>query len=813
MIVMVLKMTAMVVVYILLTLLMWKTFKNNRNSLKARIIVGLVYGLASILSTHLGVQYNHMVLNIRDVGPLTAGLFFDPVAGILAGVIGGIERYIAGTFWGIGVYTTLACSISTMLAGFLAAFLQILVLKKKIPYAIPAFFIGAVMEVFHMYAVFITHRDDMNMAFYVVKNCSVPMVLFSGVALALITLFIRRMEGKKILLFHRRERKRIPLAQLFQRSLIVVSLLVLVINFFNTYFLETQSARQESTELLSKSAATLRSDYRRISDIKEQVNQIAEESALTSAYVIIEEIEEAGGAANVDANFMEHMRMAFDLEAVNIVDSNGLSIVSAGSPVVYTSRFWEVIGGEKESQVALLSDSSAAVGVRFSGGMVQAVISIDSFADIMNVSNIRDIFSNFQIGKDGTFDVIRNTGIISLGNHADEAVDAKELKRLQAIKEKVGYIDNYYGVKSLCWKEKLVNGSILIVTLPLTEVYENRDTIAYETGLADILLFAVLYAAIFLMVQFYVVRNLNKVNVSLGKITAGDLDEVVDVRTSSEFNSLSDDINKTVDALKGYTAAAQKRMQQDLEYARVIQESALPRNFDIPRKDFNIYAQMHPAKVVGGDFYDFFVVAPDVLALVIADVSGKGIPASLFMMRSKTLVQNLAKMGKTPSEILSLANNALCEGNESETFVTVWIGIVDLKNGKLFCSNGGHEYPVLMHAGGDYELYQDKHGLVLAAMENVKYSEYEIDLNPGDRLFVYTDGIPEAINENTEQYGTERLCEALNRVKDASAEETLKAVSEDVAAFVGNAEQFDDITMMCFFYNGYHDEPMPENIL
>lgn len=813
MIAMLLKMSGMVVLYLLLSLLLWKLFRDNRSSIKARIIVGVVFGLASILSTHFGVNYNHMVLNIRDVGPLTAGLFFDPVSGIIAGIIGGVERYIAGAFWGVGVYTTLACSISTMLAGFLAAFMHIFVLKKKIPYAIPSFFMGAVMEVFHMYAVFITHRDDMRMAFYVVKNCSVPMVLFSGAALVLITLFIRAIEGKKLFVFRKKDKSKVPIAQIFQRSLIVVTLIILAINFFNTFFLETQTAVQDATELLAKSASTIRSNYHQVSEIREKVNQMAEDSALGSAYIIAGDIEAAGGAENIDVDYIERMRSAFDLVSLNVVDSKGLSIVAAGDALVYTSRFWDVIDGKKDSQVALLSDSAAAVGVRFSGGMVQAVVSIDSFADIMSLGNMHDIFSNFQIGNDGAFDVIKNTGVITSGDHEGSTLSSKEIKDLKARPEKEAFKNTYFNVKSLCWKETLSNGSTLLVTLPNSEVYESRDTLAYETGLADILLFAVLYAAIFLMVQYYVVRNLNKVNVSLGKITEGNLDEVVNVRTSSEFNSLSNDINQTVDTLKGYITAAEHRMEQELEYARVIQESALPRNFDVPRSDFNIYAMMDPAKEVGGDFYDFFVVAPDVLALVIADVSGKGIPAALFMMRSKTLIQNLAKMGRKPSEILYVANNALCEGNDAGTFVTVWVGIMDLKTGKMTCANAGHEYPALMHAGGDYELCHDKHGLVLAGMPNVKYTEYELQLDPGDRLFVYTDGVPEALNEQTEQYGTDRMCAALNRVKDLSAQETLETVREDISAFVGDAEQFDDITMLGFFYNGYNDEPMTKNTL
>ena len=232
--------------------------------------------------------------------------------------------------------------------------------------------------------------------------------------------------------------------------------------------------------------------------------------------------------------------------------------------------------------------------------------------------------------------------------------------------------------------------------------------------------------------------------------------------------------------------------------ARTIQESALPRNFTFPREDFEIYAIMNPAKEVGGDFYDFFFIDQNKFVLVIADVSGKGIPASLFMMRSKTAIRSVAEEGKSPAEIFYQVNNTLCEGNDAEMFVTVWIGIVDLETGLMQCANAGHEYPTLKHANGDFELIKDKHTLALAAMPGIRAKEYEIQMQPGDRLFVYTDGVPEAINEQTEQYGDQRMLQVLNRDKDKPMELILPDVRKDISNFVGKADQFDDITMLGF---------------
>ena len=804
---MILKMSAIAVLYILVTLLLWKIYQNKKITIGAKILIGVVYGIASVLSTHFGVDYQHMVLNIRDVGPLTAGLFFDPVSAVIAGLIGGIERFIAGTFWGIGSYTTYACSISTILAGMLGAFIHVFVLKKKRPLTSAAIFIGAVMEVFHMYAVFITHRDDMSMASYVVQICAVPMIAFSAITLGVMAFLIRLLEGEKPVVFRKQERSKISIAQFFQRILLVATLIILAINFCSTYSLQTAYARQEAAMILEKAATAVRGNYKQVSAMKDAINQDDEEWALAAANLITQEVDREAGVHDVDANFLEQMRQVFELDSVIVVNENGEPELIAGTPEVYLEELQDVLEGKKENDIVVLKDSLAVVGVHSnSGGMVQAVVAIDSYADTFAYNGVQDVFSNFQVGNEGTFDIVSSSGNIVSGDHAQMAVTPSGLQTIADHPEKTAFEMTYFGVPSLCWKEDMRGGLSLIVTLPKTEVYESRNAHAYETALADIMLFAAIYAVTYILVQYFIIKNLDKVNTSLAAITDGNLEEVVDVRTSSEFSSLSDDINETVTALKGYISEAEHKMEQELEYARVIQESALPRNFKVPRDDFSVFALMDPAREVGGDFYDFFIVRADVLGLVIADVSGKGIPASLFMMRSKTIIQGLAKSLKSPSEILFEANNALCEGNDAESFVTAWIGIIDLNTGIMTCANGGHEYPILMRADGDYELVKDKHGLVLGAMENAKYTEYELQFNPGDKLFVYTDGVPEAINEEIEQYGTDRLCQALNKVKEATVEETIHAIKQDVTRFVRSAEQFDDITMLSFSFNHFGTE-------
>ena len=220
------------------------------------------------------------------------------------------------------------------------------------------------------------------------------------------------------------------------------------------------------------------------------------------------------------------------------------------------------------------------------------------------------------------------------------------------------------------------------------------------------------------------------------------------------------------------------------------------------RTDMEIYATMHPAKEVGGDFYDFFLIDPMHLGVVIADVSGKGVPAALFMVIAKTLIKNRALMGGTPSEILAFVNNQLCENNEAEMFVTVWMGILDLSTGVMTAANAGHEYPAFRKADGEFELIKDKHGFVLAGLEDVAYTDYEIRFEPGDTLYVYTDGVAEATNAESKLFGTERMLQALNGSPDKACRKILENVREGIHAFVQEAPQFDDITMVALTYYG-----------
>ena len=316
-------------------------------------------------------------------------------------------------------------------------------------------------------------------------------------------------------------------------------------------------------------------------------------------------------------------------------------------------------------------------------------------------------------------------------------------------------------------------------------------------------------------------RQFNLLLKGIIRMGEGELEPMASVPyTIQEFETMQQEIDRTSLALNQQMDTIrrmereqmeqenmikeQERIVKELSTARQIQRSVLPHIFPpFPdRVEIDLFATMDPAKDVGGDFYDFYFIDEDHLCLVVADVSGKGIPAALFMMLSKRILEDLARQERTPSTILEKANDLLCDNNQAEMFVTVWLGILEISTGKLTAANAGHEFPAICKKGGSFELYKDTHGFVVGGMEGVHYKGYDLQLNPGDKLFVYTDGVPEATDGSGEMFGTDRMIETLSSCTDNTPKEILQGVRNAVDSFVGDAEQFDDLTMMCLEYKG-----------
>ncbi len=354
------------------------------------------------------------------------------------------------------------------------------------------------------------------------------------------------------------------------------------------------------------------------------------------------------------------------------------------------------------------------------------------------------------------------------------------------------------------------------VDISMNDVMRERRQFLFHMMLFSVCLMVLLYVISLMLIRKIATRPLGMLSKAVdGFADARDGYTEADIislpiHSRDEIGDLYQEIRsmqgRMVEYLNNLTrvTAEKERIGAELNVATQIQADMLPRIFPpFPdRTEFEIFALMHPAKEVGGDFYDFFLVDENHLAMVIADVSGKGVPAALFMVIAKTLIKNRAQMGDSPAQVLANVNEQLCEGNESNLFVTVWLAVIDLRTGKGMAANAGHEHPILRRKDGLYELVVYRHSMAVATMEGLRFKEHAFELHPGDSLFVYTDGVPEATNEHNELYGTDRMLEVLNRDPDADMESQLIVTKKEMEAFVGTAPQFDDVTMLGLKYFG-----------
>ena len=411
-----------------------------------------------------------------------------------------------------------------------------------------------------------------------------------------------------------------------------------------------------------------------------------------------------------------------------------------------------------------------------------------------------------RIGREGYYLLIdKNNEIIYSpenkhnGEKPDIDVNLKELAENGRIAK-----DTIYGVSS--YIGALKDGDDLIVAVyPVSE--------AWEEWIASLIVLIAVYAIVFVVLFMlinrltgkHVVKGVVSLDNSLAKITGGDLEEKADFRDSIEFDELSDGINYMVDRLKELIKEAEKRINDELAMAAEIQTSFLPREFPpFPDRDeFELYACMIPAKEVGGDFYDFFLIDDDHLALVIADVSGKGIPAAMFMAAAKNKIQSsVMKHGTDVAEAVKEVNIELCGENDEGLFVTVWVGVLTISTGHMDYVDAGHDYPAIYRAGGEFVIEKDVHCAMVGAMSFTEFKAGAFDLKAGDILYLYTDGITEAINASEEMFREERMIEALNKDTTASVEDIDSAVRSAVSDFVKDAPQFDDMTTLVFRYKG-----------
>lgn len=786
---------------------------------KRQGIIGLAFGGIACLATQFGIPTAGVVLNVRNAAPLSAGLLFGGPAGLIAGITGGIYRWVS-VAWGIGEYSKVACSLGTFMAGLIGAACRKFMFDNKKASWFYGFFIGMTTEVLHMLLLFLTKMDDLAMAFVVVQKCAVPMILANGVSVMLSMMLISFLGSEK----RQRKKEKKQITQTISIALFISVIFAFSITSIFTFVLQNRISNVDTDNLLSLN----------IQDVKEDIMDASDQNLLEITHQIAEEIQKEGLNHEITVRSLteerkqkrkslERLLGRYRVTEINVVDSNGIIVLSSykdfdlydmGSvPDGQAAEFLCLLDGREEYvQEYRQTDYSSEIwrkyaGVALSdGGFVQ--VGYDALHFQSNIEKeVKLAAANRHIGKSGIVFICEEKTkklISSPDMEATQKMLSNQTDGLQGYKEGERFrVSDQNGNEMFCMFVR-TEGYIIVGCIPVSEALFSRNISVYISMFMQIVVFAILFVIIYFLIKGIVVNNIHKVNDALSKITEGNLNTKIDVRDSEEFESLSDDINSTVETLKDYIAQAAARIDRELEFAKSIQLSALPGVFPpYPnRKDFSIYATMDTAKEVGGDFYDFYLLDNDRLGFLIADVSGKGIPAAMFMMTSKTIIKGFVEAGMEVDEIFTHANEKLCESNDAGMFVTAWLGILDLKTGVLSYANAGHNPPVIRQKDGKFEYYRKRPNFVLAGMEGSRYKRNEIQLFPGDEIFLYTDGVTEATNGEEELYGEDRLLEALNQNAGQSVEERLQTVKESVDKFVGDAPQFDDMTMLTVKFYG-----------
>ena len=601
--------------------------------------------------------------------------------------------------------------------------------------------------------------------------------------------------------------KKPKISQAFQRWLLILVIIAFLTTTVFLWVIQTRLSENNAINLLELN----------IADVREDIIDASDDNLVKLAKQIAVDLD---AVPRITQAYLRVLAYRYDVTEISCIGDDGIIYEST-----YTAfQNYDMASGTQSAEFLVLLEGAetyvqsyqpvsydASILRKYGGaimehdGFVQVGYDAERFQqdiDEFVVGSTR----NRHVGEGGCIIIVNDAGIIvsdRFGNEGKTLEEAGFQAELDTLPENEEFIVEVYGQPCYCMYESS-EGYRIIAVMPRSEAALSRNVAVGVTTAMQTVVFFALFVLIFVLVKQLVVNNIYQINNSLSAISEGNLDTVVDVRSHVEFEDLSNDINATVDTLKRYIADAAARIDAELAFAKAIQHSALPSVFPPypKRTEFEIWATMHTAKEVGGDFYDFYFVDEDTLAFLIADVSGKGIPAAMFMMQSKTLLKSYAESHMSVEEVFTNANEKLCEGNDAGMFVTAWMGFLNVKTGMLTFANAGHNPPVVKHADGTFRYLKTRAGFVLAGMEGIRYRKNELQLQPGDKIYLYTDGVTEAVNAQEELYGEERLLDLLNRHVGSDVQTICETVKADVDAFAGEVEQFDDITMVCVSYKG-----------
>lgn len=777
-----------------------KCTQGDAINVSRKLLYGVLFSVIAIICSRLGTAIGKSYVNNIDAVIVIAGTFISGLSGIIAGIVVAAVKFISMSLK-LNSLTLIADCIVAVLAGAIAAFFRKMMFDDKRPNWVMGLFSGLVIEILHLMLIFSTNMGHPNKVIGIIHGVTVPMILINGISVLAVSFGLYLLTPNMKGIFKKRTAENKSLFETIQSWLLnVIIVAFLAVSIFMVLF-EMNLATSQIDEQFKVA----------MDEVTEDVTDASDRYQINMTRMITGDIEDG------DNDLLELVEW-YGVSEINIIDKRGIIVESSNPDYIgfdmrsgkQSAEFLRLLDNWKEyaqPYMKISADSNTYMkyaGVKYDGGFVQMGYNAENFQEALN-KELAYTLKNRHVGNKGffiVFDENRNTIATSSNfshyfKFAVNQIDFESLVPNKVLKMSING-DQYYCIYNEA------EGYDLMAFCTVEEAMTTGTISIYIAVFNMILVFSVLFVLIYILIKKLVVNQIISMAGSLARITDGNLNEVVNVRSNAEFASLSDDINSTVNTLKRYIAEAASRIDKELEFAKAIQLSAMPNHFPAfpSRRDIDIYARMDTAKEVGGDFYDFYFTAEDVFNFMIADVSGKGIPAAMFMMRAKSVLRGQTTNGHEINEVFSESNDMLCADNEANMFVTAWQGQINLKTGLLCIANAGHNPAIIKRVDGQFEYLRLKPNLVLASMDGIPYRKHEVQLNPGDTVYLYTDGVTEATNINDELYGEDRLINLLNDKMPVDVKGICDEVKADVDLFVGEAPQFDDITMLAFKYIG-----------
>ncbi|WP_409966951.1 SpoIIE family protein phosphatase [Bengtsoniella intestinalis] len=770
-----------------------------------QLYLGISLGLLACINIGLSVEIGDRVISPCNGIVLTAGLVFGGPAGILAGLIAGFYNYLC-TFWLSGVTPHWSTAFAAILAGFIGAGLRTFLFEDKRPNWSEGILFGCLVPVFNILFLILSNINNLGITFAGIKACAFPFIAVNGLVTGLTLLAINIATEPSLFSTHHKK----TIIYSFEQWILAGLAVAVTLSTILTWAMQTQVSTDDTDLLLTTTLA----------DVKADLDTRSDQAFLTIAQLVAWELDEAP----ITVEIMDMLVEFYGLTEMSVIGEDGIICYSTQPSFLgfnmntgeQSSAFLALLDGTTVSLVQALQPMSeneeilrkyAAYDLE-TNGFVQIGLTAEQLQESID-SQIDSAATYRHIGENGAVLIADLNGTIVSATQDNLSQSFSDIGLdLTGLAEGDLFTYTLFGTAHYCCYI-VAEGYTILGIIPVDEATFSRDITFYLTLFTQLTILGLVFVLIFLLVKGNIIANVRSINQALGEITHGNLAVSVDCHSNQEFSTLSDGINATVDTLKEYIDEAATRIDEELEFARTIQLANLPSGSNpFPnRKEFELFALMDTAKKVGGDFYDFFFVDAHHLAILIADVSGKGIPAAMFMMSAKACIRSLADAGYPADKVFELANEKLCENNEATMFVTVWMGILDLQTGELSFVNGGHN-PPLLKTKGTYAYLATPPNLMLAAMEGVPYTSHQIQLHSGDQILLYTDGVTEAMDVDGQLYGEDRLLSLVNQ-EPLKPDILCQTILSSVNQYAGEAPQFDDITLLSLTYQG--QEPAKPN--